>query len=184
MLKHALFAALFLGLAAPLQAGSVKLGSGAMVTGGDYSTGGGITVAVEPRAINGQLGFCGVWAQSAALSVYVRKTASRVLSKGVIMINGQTVVRNLNFLNRVGPSQSYAGAPASCVVVNRAWSGDAASRMTVHIPRQKITSGSGSSIQTGPRVFFTRSDSANPALAKGTFVPSYITSRSSRGSQY
>ncbi|MEO0371130.1 MAG: hypothetical protein AAF231_06705 [Pseudomonadota bacterium] len=184
MFKHALFAALFLSMAAPAQAGSAKLGSGALVTGGDYSTGGGLTVAVEPRAINGQLGFCGVWAQSEALSVYTRKAAARVLTKGVINIDGQRVVRNLNFLNRVRPSPSYSGAPAGCIVVNRPWSGDTASRMTIRIPRQKIVASSGSRIQTGPRVFFTRSDSANPALAKGTFLPPHITSRSSRGSQY
>lgn len=182
MFKTTLLTATFLALATPSLAASAKLGPGAVIAGGEYSTGGGITVAIEPRAIGGKLGLCGVWAQSTSMSAYTRRAASAVLAKGVVQIDGQTVLRNLNFLNRVGPATSYTGAPTGCTVLNRAWTGDPTPRMTVRIPRQKIVATSASRIENGPRVFFTRSDLANPALAKGSLVPSFITSRSSYGS--
>lgn len=184
MLKTALTAALLLAMSAPLQASPVKLGPDAVLSGGDYSTGGGLTVALEPRAIDGKLGLCGVWAQSTNMPVYTRRAASGVLTKGIVMIDGQVVTRNLNFLNRVRPSESYAGAAAGCAVLNRAWSPDTAARVTVRIPRHKIIATSEPRRQNGPRVFFTRSDSANPALTKGSLVPSYITSPSTGGTQY
>ncbi len=184
MLKPALLTATLLALATPSMAATAKLGQGAVIAGGEYSTGGGITVAVEPRDIGGKLGFCGIWAQSTSMSAYTRRAASAVLTKGVVQIDGQTVLRNLNFLNRVGPAATYTGAPSGCTVVNRTWTGDPTARMTVRIPRQKIVATSASRLENGPRVFFTRSDLANPALAKGSLVPSYITSRSSSGTQY
>ncbi|MEM7732107.1 MAG: hypothetical protein AAF280_04905 [Pseudomonadota bacterium] len=184
MLKPTLITLLLLALATPIGAASVTLGPGAVIAGGEYTTGGGLTVAVEPRPINGKLGLCGIWAQSDPMPVYTRRAASTVLAKGVVQIDGQTVTRNLNFLNRVRPAESYAGAPTGCMVVNRAWTGDPTARMTVRIPRQKIIATSASRLENGPRVFFTRSDLVNPALAKGSLVPSYITSRSSSGTQY
>ena len=91
MFKSALLTATFLSLATPSLAASAKLGPGAVLSGGEYSTGGGITVAIEPRDIGGKLGFCGVWAQSTSMSAYTRRAASSVLTKGVVKIAVHTV---------------------------------------------------------------------------------------------
>ena len=139
---------------------------------------------MEPRQIGGKLGLCGVWAQSTDMSVYTRRAGSGVLTKAIVMIDGKIVTRNLTFLNRVRPSESYTGAEAGCAVLNRAWSPDTAARMTIRIPRHKIIATSEPRRKNVTRVIFSRSDSANPALAKGSLVPSYITSRSPSGTQY
>ncbi|MEM6588262.1 MAG: hypothetical protein AAF641_07410 [Pseudomonadota bacterium] len=184
MVKSTLLTAALLALAFPSLAATAKLGPNAVISGGEYSTGGGLTVAVEARNTEGKLAICGIWAQSTSMSAYTRQAASAVLTKAVVQIDGQTVWRNLNFLNRVGPAKTYAGEPSGCMFLNRAWTGDPTARMTVRIPRQKIVATSASRLENGPRVFFTRSDLANPALAKGSLVPSFITSRSSSGTQY
>lgn len=182
MLKQALSAAFLLAFLGPAFADPAKLGHNPVLSGGEYSTGGGLTVALEPRAINGRIGLCGVWAQSDPMPVYTRRAAPSVLTKGIVMIDDQIVLRNLNFLKRTRPAPTYAGAPSGCTILNRAWPGDLRHRISVRIPRQKIVATSASRSESGPRVVFTRSDSTNPALKKGSLVPSYITSRSSSGS--
>lgn len=176
MFKTAVFAAIISALGMTSHAApSVPLGQGAVLTGGDYTTGGGLTVAMEQREIGGRLGLCGVWAESTSMSVYTRKAASRVLAKGKATLNGQVVATDFRFLNQVRPSSSYAGAPATCILTDRAWQArDAQAVLQLRIPRQKIFLTS-SDRNTGPRVFFVRSDSANPALKKGSLVPNSIT---------
>lgn len=182
----ALLPALILTFGTVAHAGpSVKLGGNAALTGGDYSTGGGLTVAMEPRQIGGNLGLCGVWAQSSAMSIYTRDAAPRVLSKGVATLNGDVIARDFGFLNRVRPASSYAGAPAGCVVLNQAWQPRyATSRLDLRIPRQRIFLTSDSRRRNGQQVFFTRSDSTNPALQKGSFLPSSITRFTTGATQY
>lgn len=176
--------ALVLTLGTAAQAGPT-LGDRPALTGGEYTTGGGLTVAMEARPINGTLGLCGVWAQSTSMSVYTRKAASRVLAKGVATLNGQVIARDFGFLNRVRPADSYAGAPAGCVLLNRAWqASDGAGQLQLRIPRQRIFLTAESRRKNGPQVFFTRSDRANPALAKGSLLPARITSYSSSTTQY
>lgn len=184
MTLRALLPVLFLALATAAQAEQVRLGPSAILTGGDYTTGGGLTVAVEPRAIGGKLALCGVWAQSEAMPVYTRRVGSRVLAKGAVMLGGRVVARNLGFLRRVRPSSSYAGLPAGCTVLNRPWSAAEAAQITVRIPRHKVFQTSSPPSRHGPQVFFIRSDSPNPALSKGSFLPANVTDLSRNRSQY
>lgn len=184
MFKPAFLSALLIVLSSTAHAGSVTLGPAAVLSGGDYSTGGGLTVAVEARAIEGKLGLCGVWAQSEAMSAYTRRAAPRVLARGIVLIDGKVVARNLNFLKRVRPSASYTGAPSACTVLNRPWSARDTANLSVRIPRQKVFLMSESRRQGGPRVFFTRSDKVNPAIAKGSLLPASITSYSSSTTHY
>lgn len=186
MYKITPFVAIALALAPMAYAGSpIKLGENAALTGGDYSTGGGLTVAMEPRQIGGNLALCGVWAQSNAMSIYTRKAAPRVLAKGVATLNGQVIARDFGFLKRVRPAASYTGAPAGCVVLNQAWQADFASaRLDLRIPRQRIFLTSDSRRRNGQQVFFTRSDSSNPALKKGSFLPSSITRYTTSSAQF
>lgn len=184
MFKRALIGAIFCALGATGHAAtSVPLGQGAVLTGGDYTTGGGLTVAMETREIGGRLGLCGVWAESTSMSVYTRNAASRILAKGKATLNGRVIATDFRFLNQVRPAPSYAGAPATCILTNRAWqSQDAQGVLQLRIPRQKvllIPSGR----NAAPRVFFVPSDSANPALKRGSFLPESITSFSTQKTQ-
>ncbi len=176
-----LLSALFLGLSSlGATAQTVPLGPNPTLGGGSYSTGGGLTVAMEARDIDGRLGLCGVWAQSKQLTVYTRRAASRVLSKGSVVLGGEVITHNFDFLNRVNPAETYAGAPAGCVVLNRAWQAiDAAKPLDIRIPRQRVYTSSNEKGGASPRVFFARSEDNNPALAKGSLLPSRYSSFSS-----
>lgn len=167
MLRTLSFSACLAVLAtASMAASSVKLGPSPTLGGGDYNIGGGITVAVEPRrATDGTLAICGVWAQSEVLVAYVRRSGEKVLSKGSIRVGDTTVHRDLRFLSRVKPAKSYAGADAACVKTDMPWREN--TRLIVHIPRQTIERDA----QPGIEVTFNRSDSKNPALKKGSFLP-------------
>lgn len=186
MFSKSLLSVIVLALGTAAHAGpTVKLSSSASLTGGDYSTGGGLTVAMETRAINGKLGLCGVWAQSTSMSIFTRNAAPRVLAKGVATLNGQVITRDFGFLNRVRPASSYTGAPAGCVVLNQAWQPQfATAALQLRIPRQRIFLTSDSRRKNGQKVFFTRSDSTNPALKKGALLPSSVTQFSTGTTQF
>ena len=169
MFKQIVFAACLSVLATASHAVTAyPLGQNAAMTGGEYTTGGGITVAMEAREIGGKLGLCGVWAQSRRMSAYTSNAASRVLAKGVARLNGEVVATDFRFLNRVLPAASYAGAPATCVVLNRPWQAFyRQAPLQLRIPKQKIfTAPAGS--RRAPRVFFTQSENPNPALSRGS----------------
>jgi hypothetical protein len=156
-----------------------RLGPNPTLGGGMYSTGGGLTVAMETRQINGKLGLCGVWAQSDRLSVYARTAARRVLSKGSVALNGKVITHNFNFLHRVSAAPSYEGAPAGCVVLNRQWRAeDATGALEIRIPHQRLHLSANYKRGASPRVYFTRADTSNPALSQGSLLPSRITSYS------
>ena len=107
-------AATLLAAPAPQAGANPRLGPDPVLGGGEYSTGGGLTVAVELREMNGRTGLCGVWAQSRRLTVYVRRAGHCVLSKGTIALDDRVLTHDLGFLKRVAPAHSYAGAPAGC----------------------------------------------------------------------
>ena len=152
-----------------------RLGPAPVLGGGSYSTGGGITVAVELRPIDGHMGLCGVWAQSRQLPVVIRHKAHDVLAKGTIVLDGRILTYNFDFLRQVDPAKSYAGALAGCVKLARPWrAGAAAGRLEIRIPRQLVyfddrdwKHGGG-----GLRITFRDKGLPNPALDKGSLLPS------------
>jgi len=176
MSKPLLAFILTLGLASMAQAAptTVPLGGSPALGGGEYSTGGGITVAVEPRrTVDGKLALCGVWAQSDRLIAYVRQSGPSVLDRGSLAVNGRVVHQDLGFLNRVAPSKSYAGSEATCIGTTLPW--QSTTTVEVRIPRHVVVqdrdqSGAGLEIHFGP------SESANPALLSGSILPSRFTS--------
>lgn len=175
-----LFAACLLAApATPAGAGEApRLGPAPVLGGGQYSTGGGITVAVELRDIGGRTGLCGVWAQSEQLTVYVRNAGRRVLSKGSIALDGRILTNNLDFLKRVAPAPGYAGAPAGCVRLARPWRpGDAERRLEVWIPRQQVYFDKNGRDGGGPRITFRDKGRPNPAMGAGSLLPEDWTGR-------
>ncbi|WP_317057298.1 hypothetical protein [Roseovarius rhodophyticola] len=160
-----------IALAAP---STVSLGGAPTLGGGEYSTGGGITIAVEPRrTVDDQLALCGVWAQSDRLIAYVRRSGPSVLDRGSLAVNGRVVYRDLSFLNQVAPSKSYAKSEATCVGTSLPWQGNAS--VEIRIPRHVVVQDRDGS-RDGIEIRFGPSEAANPALLSGSVLPSRFTS--------
>ena len=133
---------LALGLAACTTvqpAGNATLGANPVLDGGTFSSGGGLTVAAEIRESAGQTAVCGVWAQSERQSVLTKFKAERVIETGSVAVNGETVVRGLQFMPEVTPMGDYAGAQATCVRTERPWSArDTGAQVAIRIPQQIV----------------------------------------------
>ena len=153
--------ALWAGIA--LAGGATTLGDRPVLGGGEFTTGGGLTVAVEARSIAGQPHLCGVWAQSRHLSAYVDDRVRDVLEKGVVLSGGKRVFRDFRVFPEVAAAQSYAGAGARCVPV-----AGLGPDMAVHFPNHIVVNDPGrrSSIQ----VRFKPTGLSNPAQNSKTLI--------------
>jgi hypothetical protein len=120
-------------------AGKATLGPNPVLGGGSFSSGGGLTVAADLRESAGRVAVCGVWAQSERQSVLTKFKAKRVIGTGSIAVNGETVVRGLQFMPEVAPMADYAGAQAACVRTERAWAENLRqARVDINIARQVV----------------------------------------------
>ncbi len=134
------FAAFALAACSTVQpAGKATLGANPVLDGGRFSSGGGLTVAADLRESAGRVAVCGVWAQSERQSVLTKFKAAQVIATGSVAVNGETLVRGLQFMPEVAPMADYAGAEAACVRTERAWS-DAMrqARVDINIARQVV----------------------------------------------
>ncbi|MGK7651803.1 hypothetical protein ACSQ76_05065 [Roseovarius sp. B08] len=157
-------------------AGDVTLG------GGGFTTGGGITVAVEPRrAIDGQLALCGVWAQSERLTAYVRPHVRDLLAPATLAVNGQVVLHDLRVFNEVAPAQNYIGQDATCVGTGLAYRDGAA--VEIRIPRRAVVRELGRA-DSGMEIWFMPATGENLALTEGSILPARWTRFTSPGDQY
>lgn len=157
-----------------------RLGPRPFMAGGEYSTGGGITVALELRRIGAQTGVCGVWSESRRLSGYLSGKSRDVLARGNIVIDGTPAHHGLGFLRQTDPAKSYGGADADCIRIKRPWREDG--RVEVRIPRQLVVmerNGDG-----GLEIRFRQTNTANPALTSGSILPESWKSIKSRGGRY
>src|SRR6056297_154033 len=133
---------LALGLAACTTvqpAGMTTLGPNPVLGGGTYSSGGGLTLAVESREQAGRTLVCGVWAQSRQQAVMTRGVARKVLGTGSVYVGGEAAVRGLTYMREVAPAADYSGLEAPCVLSERPWQpGDETRRPVIRIPRQIV----------------------------------------------
>lgn len=138
--KTTVFAALILAGCTALGPDVVaQLGPAPTVSGGSFDSGGGLSVAVDLRERQGRTMVCGVWAQSPRQSVLTKNKAGGVVNTGAIYLDGTALIRGLNFLPEVDPSDSYAGARAGCRVTDRPWrTAYAAQAPVIRIPRQVV----------------------------------------------
>ena len=131
-----------LALAACTAAGPdvvARLGADPVVSGGTYSSGGGISIAVDVLENNGKTMLCGVWAQSRAQSVLTNGVEANLLGSGSVSFGETALARGLLFMPEVDPAADYAGQEARCVVSERAWqAGDESRRPQIHIPGQVV----------------------------------------------
>lgn len=140
---------------------SVTLGPTPTLGGGVFTTGGGISVAVEAHQINGAPHLCGVWARSKYLSGYVTQEVRDVLYSGVVQAGDDIVLRDFRVFRQVPAAESYAGTEANCVPVSRH-----VSAFSIRIPNQNLSTDRG---PDGPDdVRFKRSRLVNPAYSNGS----------------
>lgn len=130
--------AIALALGACAQHASVdadSVGPGYVTAGGDWNSGGGISVAVRAKEHNGITVICGAWTtdRQSALSIYLNDD---VMEAGAVSLGGRTAVRNLGFMQRHRWSTDLTGASANCVASGLAWqAGIADAAPQVHLPR-------------------------------------------------
>ncbi len=116
-----------------------RLGADPVVSGGTYSSGGGVSIAADVREYQGKTMLCGVWAQSRAQSVLTNLVEPKLLGSGSVSFGDSVLVRGLLFMHEVNPAPDYAGQEARCVVTERAWqAGDDTRRPQIHIPGQVV----------------------------------------------
>ena len=138
------------------------LGSRAVIGGGEYSSGGGMTVAVERKVIQGAPHLCGIWAESNWISAYARGKSRDVLAKGAIYAGNVRLVDDLRFLRKEYARPTYAGLKGNCVPVGAA-SGNAA--LVIRLPKKLVHVERGRA--GGLEIWFKPSKRANPAYSHG-----------------
>lgn len=142
MLRHVVPLALVTVISACAASGpqvAARLGSDPVLSGGTYSSGGGLTVAADLQEYQGRTLVCGVWAESAAQSILSKGKARGVVATGNVSVGGETLMRGLSFMKEVPPTDDYSGQEAGCTLTDRAWqAGDDDARPEIRIPRQVV----------------------------------------------
>lgn len=164
MKKHVLIttacAAMLMSCAPPAQPVGGQLGPDPVLSGGRYTSGGGLTVAATVSEAQGRTKVCGVWAKSRQQSILTKGVERRVMASGSVFLGDERIAQDLLFMREVAPRSSYAGAEAGCVLVARAWrAADAAAPVRVRIPRQMVANESDGN-DVGPIVYFEQTGPA------------------------
>ncbi|WP_135502009.1 hypothetical protein [Roseovarius aestuariivivens] len=142
------------------QPATARLGDDPMLSGGRYTSGGGLSVAVSVREAQGRTLVCGVWAESEQQSILTKNVASRVIATGSIYLGNERVAQDLLFMRKVAPQPAYGGMESGCILSVRAWGpGDAQKPVSVQIPRQ-IVANEAEGNDAGPIVYFIQSGPA------------------------
>ncbi len=105
------------------------------VGGGQWDSGGGITIAARAFERNGVTVICGAWTmdRQSALSTLWNDD---VLEAGSVFLDGDRAVTNLSFMRLVRYSDNIAGEQANCVAAGLPWKADYdAAPARVRIPR-------------------------------------------------
>lgn len=110
-----------------------------VLTGGTYSTGGGITVASAFRDIDGQIAVCGLWSESAVQTPYSKGKAQKVLSSGAAYLNGVRLVSGLESFRKIPATTDYSQTSAPCAVSDKPWQSEYANRAPdIRLPQQIV----------------------------------------------
>ena len=142
----------------PVERLEASLGNSPVVEGGTYSSGGGLTVAADIREDRNLTLACGAYAVSRRQSVLTLNEEYRVLGTGTVFLGDQPLVTGLTFMNKVMPSDDYAGAEARCLLLNRPWMPeDNELKVKIRIPAQVVLqlSGGNQSLDWPHRIYFS-----------------------------
>lgn len=115
------------------------LGPDPVISGGTYDSGGGVIVAVDIRESRGKTMVCGIWTEGEGQASLTKGPKTEVLGSGSVYLGRDVVVRGLGFLREAPRAESNAGAPAGCVLTQRPWRAeDATRRPVVRFPRKDL----------------------------------------------
>ena len=105
------------------------------VGGGEWNSGGGITIVARAFERNGVAVICGAWTMDRQ-SGMTSELNNDVLAAGSVFLDGDRAVQNLSFMRRVPYSDNIAGEQANCVATGLSWKADyTASPARVRLPR-------------------------------------------------
>ncbi len=127
--------ALILGLCGMAQAQNT-LSERVTLAHGSFSSGGGLTIAVELRRAGDRTALCGAWSESRSQSSYTTDEARRIVRLASVYVEGRWIAQDLGFMPRIPPQLDYAGASARCVLTALHW--HAGHVPEVFVPRQQI----------------------------------------------
>ncbi len=129
------------GCATVTSVGTDPIDSRYSVGGGEWSSGGGITIAARAFERNGVTVICGAWTMDRQ-SVMTSELNDAVLEAGSVFLDGDRAVQNLSFMRLVRYSDNIAGEQANCVAVGLPWKADYdAAPARVRIPRMAFAQG-------------------------------------------
>jgi hypothetical protein len=140
--------------------GTDTVGPGYATGGGEWGTGGGITIAVRAFERGGVTVVCGAWAtdRQSALTIALNEN---VIETGSVYLGAVRVVQNLAFMAPARYAQNLSGAQANCVASGEPWQpAFAAAEPRVRIPSLSFPIDSDS----GQRVNFR--ETARPGAAR------------------
>ena len=105
------------------------------VGGGEWNSGGGITIVTRAFEQNGVAVICGAWTMDRQ-SGMTSELNNDVLAAGSVFLDGDRAVQNLSFMRRVPYSDNIAGEQANCVATGLSWKADyTTSPARVRLPR-------------------------------------------------
>jgi hypothetical protein len=97
-----------------------NVGTEYVTGGGEWNTGGGVTVVARVFERNGATVVCGAWTTDRQ-SVLTINLNYNVMEIGSVYLGRTRVVQNLGFMARVPYSDNITGAQANCVASSRPW---------------------------------------------------------------
>lgn len=103
------------------QIGTVPLSPRARVAEGHYSSGGGLRLAVELVAKNGQAALCGAWSDLPGQVARTEPLGRAVLREAVIMLGQERLAVDAGGFRRVPARADYTGATANCLDTGLGW---------------------------------------------------------------
>lgn len=97
------------------QSGLVRLSSGALVTGGRYTGGGGLRVAMEIASVNGRAHLCGAWSDLPGQVPQTKGVGRALLRRAEVTLGERTLDVDAGRLRRVRARDGYTGTHANCL---------------------------------------------------------------------
>jgi hypothetical protein len=129
------------GCATFISVGTEPIDSRYSVGGGEWGSGGGITIVARAFERNGVTVICGAWTMDHQ-SGLTSELNDDVLEAGSVFLDGDRAVQNLSFMRLVPYSDNIAGEQANCVAAGLPWKADyATAPARVRLPRMVFTLG-------------------------------------------
>jgi hypothetical protein len=119
--------------------GTDTIGPGYATAGGEWSSGGGITVVSRAFERNGVTVVCGAWTtdQQSTMTILLNDD---VIEAGALYIGAERAAWNLGFMAEIPYSDNIAGAQANCVASALPWRAELADTAPqVRLPPLRFT---------------------------------------------